>query len=148
MNGKYKGSCLCGEITFAVDGFSEQAANCYCTMCRKFHGASFGTLVGMKGLQWLTDELLLKHFVADNGTIRTFCRECGASLGFRIKGTVMREIELAIATFDENISVKIDAQIYTNYKTNWSQLHSGLPVFGEKRGVQHPENMFTGSPKT
>ncbi len=131
MNVKYKGSCLCGGVTFGVDGFNEQAANCHCTMCRKFHGASFGTLVGVSGLKWLSGKESLKHFTASNGTVRTFCNECGSSLGFRVKGASIEEIELAISTFDECIPVKINAQIYTNYKASWSQLQNDLPVFGE-----------------
>ncbi len=133
MSHKYKGSCLCGVVSFVVDGFSEKAANCHCTMCRKFHGAAFGTLVGVTGLNWPSGRNSLKEFVADNGTVRTFCKECGSSLGFRVKGVPSTEMELAIATFDEDIPVEIDAHIYTNYKTNWCRLQDDLPKFSEGR---------------
>lgn len=124
MSRQYKGSCLCGGVVFSVNGFSEKAANCHCTMCRKFHGAAFGTLVGVRGTKWLSGERLLQNFTAQNGTVRTFCKECGSSLGFRAKGASIEKIELAIAMFDEDVPVKIDAQIYTNYKANWCQLES------------------------
>lgn len=133
MSKRYKGSCLCRGIQFSVSGFSEKAANCYCSMCRKFHGAAFGTLVGVQELQWLSGEQLLKEFVASNGTIRTFCSECGSSLGFRVKGSTLDETELAISTFDDDIPVKIDAQIYTAYKANWCHLDPKLPAFTEGR---------------
>ncbi|MFT6916568.1 MAG: hypothetical protein ACJAWL_002908 [Motiliproteus sp.] len=136
MVGKYKGSCLCGGVTFSVDGFSDQAANCHCAMCRKFHGAAFGTLVQTNGLKWLSGKELLKHFTAKNHTIRTFCNQCGSSLGFRGKGASLEEIELAIATFDDAIPVTIDAQIYTNYKATWCHLQSNLPAFAEDREAQ------------
>lgn len=128
MSHKYKGSCLCGAVSFVVDGFNEKAAHCHCTMCRKFHGAAFGTLVGVTGLNWLSGNSL-KEFVADNGTVRTFCQECGSSLGFRVKGVPSTEMELAIATFDEDIPVEIDAHIYINYKVNWCRLQDDLPKF-------------------
>ncbi len=133
MTHKYKGSCLCGGITFSVESFSDKAANCHCTMCRKFHGAAFGTLVSVTGLTWLTGVELLKHFTADNGTNRTFCQECGTSLGFRIKGAPIEKMELAISTFNEDIPVKIDAHIYTDYKANWCELQSDITVFSEGR---------------
>lgn len=133
MTTEYKGGCLCGGITFSVKGFSKQAANCYCTMCRKFHGAAFGTLVGVKGLKWLSGEALCVDYIADNGAIRTFCNTCGSSLGFRIAGTPIQEIELAVATFDVDIPVKIDAQIYTAYKANWCELQSDLLTFSDER---------------
>ena len=133
MSKKYSGSCLCGGVTFSVTNFNKQAANCYCTMCRKFHGAAFGTLVGVSDLTWLDGEHLLKHYIANNGTIRTFCNDCGSSLGFRVKDAPLENIELAIATFDGDIPVTIDAQIFTNYKASWCNLQSDLSVFTEER---------------
>ncbi|WP_435979282.1 GFA family protein [Psychrobacter sp. DM4] len=133
MSIEYKGSCLCGEVQFSVTGFDEQVANCHCTMCRKFHGAAFGTLVSVQGLRWLSGKSLLKEFIASNGTIRTFCIECGSSLGFRVKDAPLEQIELAIALFDDDIPVNIDAQIYTNYKANWCELQSSLDTFSEGR---------------
>jgi len=134
MSQEYRGSCLCGAVSFIVDGFNEKAAHCHCSMCRKFHGAAFGTLVGVSGLHWLSGYESLKEFVAPNGTVRTFCRECGSSLGFRGKGVPSTEIELAIAAFDDDIPVKIDAHIYINYKAAWCQLSDNLPKFSEGRG--------------
>ncbi|WP_086478835.1 GFA family protein [Oceanospirillum sanctuarii] len=133
MTQNYKGSCLCGGVTFSVTVFSEKAANCYCSMCRKFHGAAFGTLVEVEGLTWLSGRSLLNDYVAPNGTTRTFCGECGSSIGFRVKGAGFDEMELAIACFDEAIPVKIDAQIYTRYKNNWCELQKDLPAFQEGR---------------
>ena len=133
MSTGFKGSCLCGSVRFSVDGFCEKAANCHCSMCRKFHGAAFGTLVGVQGLSWLSGKDRLKEFVAPNGTIRTFCSNCGSSLGFRVKGEPLENIELAISTFDVDIPVKIDAQIYTNYKANWCELQPDLPTHSEGR---------------
>ncbi|WP_428806816.1 GFA family protein [Vibrio lamellibrachiae] len=129
----YKGSCLCSGIQFSVSGFDNKAANCHCSMCRKFHGSAFGTLVGIRGLTWLSGEHLLKEFVAPNGTTRTFCMECGSSLGFRVKGAPIEELELAISTLDDDIPVTIDAQIYTSYKAAWSALDENLTTFEEGR---------------
>ena len=136
MSEVFKGSCLCGRVRYSVDGFSNQVANCHCTMCRKFHGAAFGTLVGVRGLKWLSGQDCLKHYTAPNGTIRTFCKECGSSLGFRVPGATIEDIEIAIATFCGDIPVKVDAQIYTNYKADWCNLHDDLPIFPEERIVR------------
>nr|WP_086939983.1 GFA family protein [Thaumasiovibrio occultus] len=102
-------------------------------MCRKFHGAAFGTLVPVTGLAWLLGTDQLKEYVAHNETTRTFCGHCGSSLGFRVKGEPLERIEIAISTFDDAIPVVIDAQIYTDYKANWCQLQPQLPRFPEGR---------------
>ena len=129
----YKGSCLCAKVTFHVSGFNQQVANCYCSMCRKFHGAAYGTLVGVSELVFLTGKEKLKEFVACNGTTRTFCNECGSSIGFRVKGADLSQIEIAVALFDEDIPVIIDAQIFTKYKACWSDISGDLPQFKEGR---------------
>ncbi len=131
MEHRYQGSCLCGEIRFSVSGFDNPTTNCYCSMCRKFHGAAFATLTEVQGLTWLSGQHLLKEFIAANGTIRTFCSHCGSSLGFRGKDCSHDDIELAIANFDDDIPITIDAQIYTAYKPSWCQLQADLPAFAE-----------------
>ena len=133
MSERYKGSCLCAGVRFSVGGFGNRAANCYCSMCRKFHGAAFGTLVSVEELTWHGGADLLREFTAPNGTVRTFCSACGSSLGFRVKDASDDEIELAISTFDDDIPLVVDAQIYTAYKACWSDLHPGLPTFSEGR---------------
>lgn len=129
----YAGSCLCNGVQFSVTGFSNKVANCHCTMCRKFHGAAFGTLVGVTGLTWLTGNELLTEYVAENGTVRTFCSCCGSSIGFRVANSDLTGIELAISLFNTDIPVEVDAQIFTRYKANWCKLTDDVPVFAEGR---------------
>jgi len=133
LRNQYRGSCLCGGIKFEVSGFSSLAANCHCSMCRKFHGAAYGTLVGVSKINWLSGTELLKDFIGHNGTVRTFCSKCGSSIGFRVSDAPLKQIEIAISTFDEVIPVAIDAHIYTNYKANWCVINDELPKFGEGR---------------
>jgi hypothetical protein len=133
VNKHYKGSCLCGGVKFEAIGFSSQVANCHCTMCRKFHGAAFATLVSVSEITWLSGNELLKDFIGHNGTARTFCSGCGSSIGFRLKGAPLSEIEIAISTFDEAIPVKVDAHIFTSYKANWCKINDELASFKEGR---------------
>ncbi|WNJ94830.1 GFA family protein [Vibrio ruber] len=129
----YQGSCLCGQVTYEVRGLSKDGAHCHCSMCRKFHGAAFGTLFTAEHVQWTSGQSLVKEYVAPNGTIRTFCRECGSSLGFRGKDVPQSRMEVAIATLDDDIEVTPDAHIYTRYKSNWYVIDDHLPRFDEGR---------------
>lgn len=133
MKNEYQGSCLCKRVTFSVTGFSKQVANCHCTMCRKFHGAAFGTLVSVVDLRWLSGKEHLKEFEAANGTKRTFCNVCGSSLGFLSKSAASENIEIAISTFDSDIPVKVDAQIFTKNKANWCELQNDIPTYKNAR---------------
>jgi len=129
----YNGSCLCGAVRFAAGGFSQHAAMCHCNMCKKFHGAAFGVLVLVEQINWLQGLESMSEYQADNGTVRTFCKVCGSSLGFRCSGAAADEIEIAVACFDEEIPVVLDAHVYTNYKTSWFDINDNLPQHKEGR---------------
>jgi hypothetical protein len=60
-----------------------------------------------------------------------FCNQCGSSIGFRVKDAKLEQMEVAIALFDEDIPVKTDAHIYTNYKACWTGISDLLPQFIE-----------------
>lgn len=133
MSEKFKGSCLCGAVQFSVTAFDAQVGNCHCSMCRKFHGAAFATLVSVSHLNWIAGQGQLKDFTAANGTTRTFCAQCGSSIGFRVKGAALAAMEVAIATFDDDIPVTVDAQIYTKNKANWCELQKDIATFAQGR---------------
>jgi hypothetical protein len=103
-------------------------------MCRKFHGAAFGTLVSVSDLKWISGKECLNEFVAENGTKRTFCSKCGSSIGFLSNGAPESAIEIAIALFNSDIPVKVDAQIFTENKANWCSLQENAPIFKGARG--------------
>lgn len=97
-------------------------------------GAAFAPLAHVEGLNWLSGLEQLKDYVAPNGTIRSFCSHCGSSIGFRSKDAPFEEIEIALATFDEDLPITLEVQIYCAYKANWSKLSPNLQTFleGEK----------------
>ena len=128
----YRGSCLCGGVSFAVSGLRGPAAHCYCTMCRKFHGAAFSTFVNAEQLTWISGNELLKEYIAPNGTTRIFCRECGSSIAF--KGMSPDDkLEIAASLFDEIIPNLMDSHVYTSYKACWFEILDDLPQFKEGR---------------
>jgi hypothetical protein len=38
-----RGSCLCGEVRFEIDGPLMRSSHCHCRQCQKAHGAPFRT---------------------------------------------------------------------------------------------------------
>lgn len=125
-----KGSCLCGEVTFAISKLQPAIAHCHCSMCRKFHGAAFSTFaeVAITDLIWLSGEHLLKSYCADNQSVRQFCRNCGSSLTFSSRFNREQEtIEVAVASFDQHPPLNIRGHIFTDNKVNWFEINDELP---------------------
>lgn len=136
MELKFTGSCLCGEIKFAVAEFIPAVANCHCSMCRKHTGAAFATYASVESekFQWLAGSQFLKRFTAANGTTRTFCSECGSSLLFSSPRAPSNVIEVSLASLDDDSPIKPNAHIFVGYKANWSELDGDLPSYDEGRG--------------
>ncbi|MGI9232271.1 MAG: GFA family protein [Woeseiaceae bacterium] len=136
MTDSYPGSCLCGAVKFEIDEFLPQAAHCHCSMCRKFHGASYTTFatVHRSKFRWVEGEDALKVYTAKNDTTRTFCRHCGSSLAFFSPRASQEEVEIALGTMDTDVPVKPSAHIFVRSAANWTVLDDDLPLYEDQRG--------------
>lgn len=133
-NGPYFGQCLCGEIKYRVDYFEQHMAHCHCSMCRKFHGAAFATFgeVKQENFRWLQGEHLLREYLANNGSIRQFCQQCGSSMTFSpYAGFAF--VEISLGTLDTAISPRPDAHVFVDSKAEWSSICDGLPCYHQGR---------------
>ncbi len=130
-----KGTCLCGSISFEVDEIRPQMGHCHCTMCRKFHGAAFATFgeALVEHFRWLSGEHLLKTYVAENGTQRQFCENCGSSLRFIPANDTSKFVEFSLGALDSDIPLKPDAHIFTDYSASWYEITDDLPQHKEHR---------------
>ena len=131
----YKGQCLCGAIKYEVDKTKPQMGHCHCSMCRKFHGAAFSTLgeADVKDFRWVEGEGLLKDYVADNGSVRQFCQNCGSSMIFAPSEEPNGLIEFSLGTLDSDLDVLPDAHVYTGSKANWVEICDELPQHEKSR---------------
>ena len=74
------GSCLCGTVSWQVEGALDGMSHCHCSMCRKAHGAPFGTYADVPNdrFTWSTGKDNTTYFESSPGTIRAFCSTCGS----------------------------------------------------------------------
>ena len=140
----YRGSCLCGAVTFRFATILPRVAHCHCSMCRKFHGASFATIgsVPRADFEWLTGTEDIREYRAGNGTVRSFCGRCGSSLAFYSPRGAQEVIELALGCVDSDVPVEPDAHIFTAFAANWTRITDELPQYMEGRdsSVRQPDN--------
>ncbi len=126
----YQGQCLCGAVRYEADNVSDKMGHCHCSMCRKFHGAAFATYgaVAKRDFRWLAGESELATYLAENGTKRRFCRQCGSSLVFE-SAVDTGHVEFALASLDVAPKLTPDAHIYTGTKVDWFTINDHLPKF-------------------
>ena len=76
----HRGSCLCGAVSFEVEGELPPPDACHCTQCRKQSGHSFAstdvkrqalTVIGADRINWFRSSVEVQ---------RGFCSRCGSAL--------------------------------------------------------------------
>jgi hypothetical protein len=82
MTTALRGSCLCGEIRFEIDGKFGPAGQCHCSKCRKVSGTDGNAVfyASAAGFHWLAGEDLIERFAVPDGKgwRSHFCRRCGS----------------------------------------------------------------------
>ncbi|MGH7860413.1 MAG: GFA family protein [Candidatus Binatia bacterium] len=127
--GRPRGSCLCGAVTFVVDGEPLRAINCHCGRCRKArsaaHASNLFTTAG--GLRFTRGEAELRSYKVPGARyfMQVFCRTCGSSMP-----RIDRERDLAVVpmgALDDDPGIRPQAHIFVGSKAPWYTIADDLP---------------------
>jgi hypothetical protein len=123
------GRCLCGALTYELDGPFSAMIHCHCSMCRKHHGTGFGTFVAapIAGFRWTSGAEAHASYQSSPTGIRTFCRACGSA-----GPTTMPEAGIAVApaaSLDGDLGIKPQSHIFVGSKAPWDTIADDLPQF-------------------
>ena len=123
------GSCLCGQIKYELNGGVELINNCHCSMCRKVHGAAFGSFLhaASTGFRWVAGEHLLEQYPSSPGNFRAFCRVCGSNMP--VLEDDGAQVNIPAGTLDDDPGVRPIVHIFTGSKAPWFDIVDGLPQF-------------------
>lgn len=126
----HRGSCLCGGVTYEIDGELVDVVNCHCSMCRKFHGAAFRTRAAVRrdDFHWLSGEHLLTHYESSPGEYKTFCGLCGSSMVTRFDHNP-DWYGFPLGTLDTDPGVKPACHIFVGSKAPWHDITDDLPQY-------------------
>jgi len=125
-----KGSCLCGEVKYEINGSLHNVSHCYCSMCRKSHGAAFATYAALDPdkFQWISGADLVTEYISSPEGGRCFCRQCGATLGGIENGKVTY---ITLGTVDGDPGVRPEEHIFVGSKAPWYEITDTLPQYDE-----------------
>ena len=114
------GSCLCGSVTWEVSGDPESAYHCHCKICRKAHGAAFGTFwyVATKNFRWTSSLETIAKFAALG---RGFCSTCGSAVPEGDEESLF----VPAGCHDDGPAAK--AHIFVAHKAPWHDITGDLP---------------------
>lgn len=128
----YKGSCLCGKVTFEILGAIGNIIFCHCSQCRKAQGSAFGAngFVKREDFNFIGGEDNLSSYESSSGKHRCFCRTCGSPILSR-RDDVPEMIRIRLGTVEADIDEKPVGHIFAASKANWYEITDDLPRYEE-----------------
>jgi hypothetical protein len=125
------GHCLCGAVSYTINGEPVLMGHCHCKDCQRASGAGH-----MSNAFFQRDDFVLNgqtgsHSVtADSGNINTrhFCRSCGS----RVYGEVSARpgvVVVPVGGIDDNSWFNPQRVVYTKSRQSWDPTTSDCPNF-------------------
>jgi len=122
------GSCLCGDVAWEVPGACDFLYHCHCSLCRKFHGASFATLAAAPaaGFRFARGSDRRAFYATSPGNERPFCQRCGSPTPSEPTG---ERVIMAAGALDDDPGARPVAHIFAASKAPWHEIADTLPRF-------------------
>ena len=123
-------SCLCGEVRFEITGPFTGGSHCHCSMCRKAHGAAFGTYAAVKAADFriVSGADRITRYRSSAGIVRTFCARCGSTLQW-LRESKPDIVDVALGILDDDPGARPDRHIYVGSKAPWHEIADSLPQY-------------------
>lgn len=132
MAERMSGGCACGRVRYTANIDSDDAYLCHCRMCQRATGSISIAFKNVKqsDVDWEGEP---DWYGSSPIAVRPYCRECGASLGFRFREG-SENIDLTVASFDDPSRFKPTSHFGTeSLHRGWLNTE-GLP---EQRTDEH-----------
>jgi len=125
----YFGSCLCGAVSFEVEGDFESFYLCHCQHCQKDSGSSHSANLFSQSakLIWRSGADVVTFFTLP-GTrhSKSFCALCGSALpDNQASGLLV----VPAGCVDTEITMAPTARIFVSRKAGWDRGLAVLPAF-------------------
>ena len=128
----FKGSCLCGQIRYEIQGELSDFGYCHCTSCRKASGSAHGANAGLARSNFsLSDPHdSLREYESSPAKFRVFCSNCGSPLYAYLSSTPDL-IRVRLGTLDTTFTKHAKAHTFVGDKATWEDISGDLPQFDE-----------------
>jgi hypothetical protein len=129
-NPRYLGRCLCGTVRYEVSCAIERATHCHCSMCRKTHGAAFGSYASVPAQHFRITQgaEAMCSYLSSPGITRSFCSQCGSPLTWLSEhGNYPGRVGFTLGTLDTPVEVARQRHIHVASKAPWYTIHDPLP---------------------
>jgi hypothetical protein len=123
------GSCLCGDVSFEIQGELEPLCHCHCSMCRKSHGAAFVSFASVprNAFRWTRGESGIRKFESSPGAERSFCSRCGSMVPAVAEG--MGRVFVPVGLIAGDFKLGPLPHVFVGSKAPWYTISDSQPQF-------------------
>lgn len=113
-----KGTCLCGAVKIEIPDAPETTGACHCSMCRKWSGGVWLGLHLKAGQAKIDGAENIKTFSSSEWAERSFCKNCGTNLFYRVtqEGPMQGELHMSLGILDDASGVRMTEEIFIDEK--------------------------------
>jgi hypothetical protein len=120
MSNTYSGSCLCGEISFEIEGEFDRFYLCHCEYCRKDTGSAHAANLfsSTATLRWLSGANKIARFnLPATRHSKCFCSICGSALPIkRMNGELL---VVPAGSLNSEVRMRPNAHIFVSSRAAW-----------------------------
>jgi hypothetical protein len=120
-----KGSCLCGAVTFEIDGTLHPPDACHCGQCRKWSGHYWASTDVPRASLRIDGEDRIAWYRSSEKVRRGFCSACGSSLFWDPIGR--DKIGVAMGAIEAPTGTHLGIHIFVADKGDYYEIADGLP---------------------
>jgi len=127
-----EGGCLCGAVSYRVDGELRPVIGCHCSQCRKTSGHHVAATAADNAAIDVADPgEALRWYRSSSFAQRAFCSRCGSNLFWKRDDASYTAI--TAGTLNGPTGLRIEAHIFTADKGDYYTLDNDVPCFPASR---------------
>jgi len=142
MTTPIKGSCLCGAVSFQIDGKIGPVGQCHCSKCRKVSGTDGNAVfyTALRSFRWLSGEDRIKSFLVPGGDgwASRFCETCGSPAPHTDRDAKIYFVPAGLLDDDPGFR-GYAAHIFVGSKAPWVCIADSAPQYQEGFNSQRIE---------
>jgi hypothetical protein len=121
----HKGSCICGAVSFEIEGDLKPPDACHCRECRKQSGHYFASTDVPRAALTVHGSENVRWYASSEKVRRGFCATCGSTLFW---DPVHRDwTGIAMGALDTPTGTRLAIHIFVAEKGDYYDISDGLP---------------------
>ncbi len=110
---RLKGQCLCGSVRFSAIPSNPETSACHCHMCQRWSAGPFFSVYCGDSVVFEADDDL-ERYASSEWAERGFCRKCGASLFWNLRGKA--DYHVSLLAIEGGPDLKFTTEIFIDEK--------------------------------